>query len=186
MAAEPHARLIYHMTAVMQTKVKSSLMEVNSKMLDVGELFEPLCPELAPGKRFMDRFSEWVTFFEKPRGMEPEDWIDTLDEAVNRACQLTDHVSGFSDASSTKKDRLQAASAAFIERCGSDLVWIKRPTGRATAPDAELFAIRLGFLRCLWLEEVETILVFTDSVASACTVVDPSTHLGQVHSLAVI
>jgi hypothetical protein len=50
MAAEPHARLIYHMTAVMQTKVKSSLMEVNSRMLDVGEVFEPLCPELAPGK----------------------------------------------------------------------------------------------------------------------------------------
>jgi hypothetical protein len=50
MVAEPHAWSIYHMTAVMQTKVKSSLMEVNSKMLDVGELFEPLCPELAPGK----------------------------------------------------------------------------------------------------------------------------------------
>jgi hypothetical protein len=115
MAAEPHARSIYHMTAVMQTKVKSSLMEVNSKMLDVGEVFEPLCPELAPGKQFMDCFSEWVTFFEKPRGMKPEDWTDTLDKAVDRARQLTDHVSVFSDASSTKKDCLQAASAAFIE-----------------------------------------------------------------------
>jgi hypothetical protein len=50
MAAEPHARSIYHMTAVMQTKVKSSLMEVNSKMLDMGEVFEPLCPELTLGK----------------------------------------------------------------------------------------------------------------------------------------
>jgi hypothetical protein len=50
MAAEPHAWLIYHMTEVMQTKVKSFLVEVNSKMLDVGEVFEPLCPELAPGK----------------------------------------------------------------------------------------------------------------------------------------
>jgi hypothetical protein len=66
MAVEPHAQSIYYMTAVMQTKIKSSLMEVNSKMLDVGEVFEPLCPELAPGKRFMDRFSEQVMFFEKP------------------------------------------------------------------------------------------------------------------------
>jgi hypothetical protein len=66
MAAEPHAWSIYHMTGVMQTKVKSSLMEVNSKMLDVGEVFKPLCPELAPGKQFMDHFSEWVTFFKKP------------------------------------------------------------------------------------------------------------------------
>jgi hypothetical protein len=38
------------MTEIMQTKVKSSLMEVNSKMLDMGEVFEPLCPELAPSK----------------------------------------------------------------------------------------------------------------------------------------
>jgi ribonuclease HI len=155
-------------------------------MLDVGEVFEPLCPELAPGKRFMDHFSEWVTFFEKPQGMKPEDWTDTLDEAVDRARQLTDHVSIFSDASSTKKDRLQAASAAFIEHRGEDLIRIKCPTGRATAPDAELFAIHLGLLRCLRLEDVETILVFTDSVASARTVVDPSTHSGQLQSLAVI
>jgi hypothetical protein len=186
MAAEPYARSIYQMTAVMQTKVKSSLVEVNSKMLDVGEVFEPLCPELAPGKRFMDHFSEWITFFEKPQEMKPEDWTDTLDKAVDRARQLTDHVSVFSDASSTKKDHLQAASAAFIECCGSDLIRIKRPASRATAPDAELFAIRLGLLRCLRLEDIETILVFTDSVASAHTVVDPSTHLGQSHSLVVI
>jgi hypothetical protein len=50
MVAEPHTWSIYHMTKVMQTKIKSSLMEVNSKMMDVGEVFEPLCPELAPGK----------------------------------------------------------------------------------------------------------------------------------------
>jgi hypothetical protein len=174
------------MTAVMQTKVKSSLLEVNSKMLDVGEVFEPLCPELAPGKQFMDHFSEQVTFFEKPWGMKPEDWTDTLDEAVDRAHQLMDHVSVFSDASSTKKDRLQAVSVAFIERHGSDLVRIKHSAGRATAPNAELFAIRLGLLRCLQLEDVETILVFTDSVASARAAVDPSTHSGQSHSLAVI
>jgi hypothetical protein len=161
-------------------------MEVNSKMLDVGEVFEPLCPELVPGKRFMDWFSERVMFFEKPWGMKPEDWMDTLDEAVDQAHQLTDHVSVFSDASSTKKDRLQAALVAFIERRGSDIVQIKRPAGRATAPDVELFAIHLGLLRCLQLEDVETILVFTDSMASARTVVDPSTHSGQLHSLVVI
>jgi hypothetical protein len=174
------------MMEVIQTKVKSSLMEVNSKMLDVGEVFKPLCPELAPGRQFMDCFLEWVTFFKKPWGMKPEDWTDTLDEAVDRAHQLTDHVSVFLDASSTKKDHLQAASAAFIEHHGSDLVQIKCPTGRATAPDVELFAIRLGLLRCLWLENIETILVFTNSVASVHAVVDPSTHSGQAHSLAVI
>jgi hypothetical protein len=36
--------------------------------------------------------------------MKPEDWMDTLDKAVDWACQLMDHISVFSDASSTKKD----------------------------------------------------------------------------------
>jgi ribonuclease HI len=90
-----------------------------------------------------------------------------LDEAVDRARQLTDHVSVLSDASSTKKDCLQAALAAFIERCSSDMVQIKHPTSKATVPDAELFAIHLSLLRCLRLENIETILVFTDSMASA-------------------
>jgi hypothetical protein len=134
----------------------------------------------------MDRFSERVAFYERPRGMKPEDWTDTLDEAVDRARQLTDYVSVYLDASSTKKDRLQAVSAAFIECHGSDLVWIKRTAGRATAPNVELFAIRLGLLKCLWLEDIKTILVFTDSVASACVVVDLSTYSGQSHSLVVI
>jgi hypothetical protein len=186
MVAEPHTQLIYHMTEVMQTKVKSPLMEVNSKMLDVGEVFEPLYPELAPGRQFMDCFSEQVIFFEKPWGIKPEDWTDTLDKAIDQARQLTDHMSVFSDASSTKKDHLQAASVAFIECQGSDLVRIKCPASRVTAPNAELFAIHLGLLRCLRLENIETILVFTDSMASACMVMDLSTHLGQSHSLVVI
>jgi hypothetical protein len=174
------------MTEVMQTKVKSSLMEVNSKMLDVGEVFEPLCPELVPGKCFLDCFLEHVIFYEKPWGMKPKDWIDILDKAVDQACQLMDHVSVFLDTSSTKRDHIQAALAAFIKCCGSDHIQIRHPAGKATAPDAELFAIYLSLLRCLWLENIETILVFTDSMASACICVDPSTHLGQSHSLVVI
>jgi hypothetical protein len=83
MAAKSHTQSIYHMTEVMQTKVKSSLVEVNSKMLDVGEVFEPLCPELALGKCFLDHFLEYIIFFEKPWGMKPEDWTDTLDEAID-------------------------------------------------------------------------------------------------------
>jgi hypothetical protein len=99
----------------MQSKVKSFLMEVNSKMLDMGEVFEPLCPELAPGRQFLDYFSEHITFFKKPQGMKPENWMDTLDEAIDQACQLMDYVSVFLDTFSTKRDYLQIALAAFIK-----------------------------------------------------------------------
>jgi hypothetical protein len=58
MRAEPHACSIYHMTEATQARVKSTLMEMNLQMIDVGEIFDPLCLELAPGRQFMDLLRE--------------------------------------------------------------------------------------------------------------------------------
>jgi hypothetical protein len=52
-------------------------------LLDVGEVFKPLCPKLAPGKQLRDCFLEQVTFYKKPWGMKLEDWTDTLDKAID-------------------------------------------------------------------------------------------------------
>ena len=52
--------------------------------------------------------------------------------------------------------------------------------------EAELHAIRSGLVIALQMEEVEKIVVFTDSIQQARRVVDPSVHPGQAHSLAVL
>jgi hypothetical protein len=144
MGAEPYACSIYHMTEAIQAKVKSTLMEINSQMMDVGKIFDPLCPELAPSRQFMDLLSEWVKFNNNPRNMKPVDFVDTLDEAIDQAHQLTDCICIFTDTFTTKWGNLQAASAAFISRRGTDLIKVRRPAGKATAPDTKLFAICLG------------------------------------------
>ena len=60
----------------------------------------------------------------------------------------------------------------------------KAPTSRTTAPNAKLFAIRLGIAKATSMT-IEHIILITDSLGSARQAVDPSVHPGQAHSLAV-
>jgi hypothetical protein len=61
-------------------------MEMDFQMLDIGEVFDYLCPEFTPGRQFMDLLSEWVKFNDKSLGIKSEDYTDMLDKAVNQAC----------------------------------------------------------------------------------------------------
>ena len=60
----------------------------------------------------------------------------------------------------------------------------KASAGRTTAPDAKLFAIRLGIAKATSMA-IEWIILITDSLGSARQVVDPFVHPRQAHSLAV-
>ena len=88
------------------------------------------------------------------------------------------------DASVIPSRRMQAVSAAHIWNLGQQVSSSKTPAGRTTAPDAELFAIRLGIAKATSIA-IERIILITDSLGSARQAVDPSVHPGQAHSLAV-
>jgi hypothetical protein len=75
---------------------------------------------------------------------------------------------------------------AFISKKGADLIKIKCSAGKATTPNVELFAIHLSILQAIQLKRVETILIFTDTIALVHACIDSSTHSGQSHSLAMI
>ena len=79
---------------------------------------------------------------------------------------------------------MQAVSAAHIWNLGQQMSSSKAPAGRTTAPDAKLFAIRLGIAKATRMA-IEHIILITDSLGSARRAVDPSVHPGQAHSLAV-
>ena len=60
----------------------------------------------------------------------------------------------------------------------------KTPASKTTAPNAELFAIRLGIAKATSMA-IERIILITDSLGSARRAVNHSVHPGQAHSLAV-
>ena len=79
---------------------------------------------------------------------------------------------------------MQAVPPMHIWNLGQQVLSSKAPAGRTTAPDAELFAIRLGIAKATSMA-IERIILITDSLGSARRAVDPSMHPGQAYSLAV-
>ena len=79
---------------------------------------------------------------------------------------------------------MQAISTVHFWKLGYQVLSSKTPAGRTTAPDAELFAIRLGVSKATSID-IEHIILITDSLESARRSVDPSVHSGQAYSLAV-
>ena len=88
------------------------------------------------------------------------------------------------DASIILSRHMQAVSAAHIWNLGQQVSSSKAPAGRTTAPDAELFAIRLGIAKATSMA-IEHIILITDSLGSARQAVDHSVYPGQAYSLAV-
>jgi len=80
---------------------------------------------------------------------------------------------------------MQAVSVAYFWRLGEQVSSSKAPAGRATALDAELFAIRLGVVKATSFD-VKRIIIITDSLTAARRVVDISVYSGQAHSLAIV
>jgi len=80
---------------------------------------------------------------------------------------------------------MQAVSVAHFWRLGAQVSLSKAPAGRATALDAELFAIRLGVVKATSFD-VKRIVIITDSLTAARRAVDASVHSGQAHSLAIV
>jgi len=80
---------------------------------------------------------------------------------------------------------MQAVSVAHFWRLGEQVSSSKAPAGRATALDAELFAIQLGIVKATSFD-VKRIVIITDSLTAARRAVDASVHSDQAHSLAIV
>ena len=76
------------------------------------------------------------------------------------------------DASVIPSRCMQAVSATHIWNLGQQVSSSEAPAGRTTAPDAELFTIRLGIAKATSMA-IERIILITDSLGSARRAVDP-------------
>ena len=70
------------------------------------------------------------------------------------------------DASVILSRHIQAVSATYIWNLGQQVLFSKASASRTTAPDAELFAIRLGIAKATSMA-IEYIILITDSLGSA-------------------
>jgi len=185
---QPHPCAISQMSEAFKQKVKGTVMEIDRHLPELTESFEPVASEARPGAQLMDRFPDQVIFNDCGALLE-QNALEAHERdlfAILRNVRLSDDAVYCSvDASLPDNMQHQAVSAAILYRELEEFNRVRHVTGRVTAPDAELFAIRSAITLATQQDNCEKIYIFTDSIASARRAVDPSLHSGQGHSLAV-
>ncbi|CAA7270016.1 unnamed protein product [Cyclocybe aegerita] len=123
----------------MRGKVKSTVMEVDERVHTLTESFEPFAPEARPGDRLLDRYADRLHFDKRDPAQDRRPYLDELIVKA-RADPLT--VLAATDGSVPQSNQYQVALAAIIYKGHRELERTCYVSGRVTAPDAELNAIR--------------------------------------------
>jgi hypothetical protein len=132
----------------------------------------------------MDLLS-WRIHFKESESKEDMDQAEFLERQFDLSDAIPSYVLVATDASVPTEGKWQATSAAWLQHGGKFLWRTRRAAGRVTAPDTELYAIRIGLGLAMAVPGAKSIKLFTDHFAAARKAVDPSVHASQGHSLEV-
>ena len=162
-------------------------MILRRHFLNLIERFDSLYPEICPGYRLLDNFPDHISFHpcDRSNGCTCKLQFDALDRLCYEASSNPLTLVVATDASVIPPRNMQAVSVAYFWRLGEQVLSSKAPAGRATALDAELFAIQLGVVKATSFD-IKCIIIITDSLTAARRTVDASVHSGQVHSLTIV
>jgi len=168
-----------------QKSFKGHLNDAHSKVLGIFPSFSPLDPELSPGSRIVDSFSDRISFnltnkkVENPnnkRSQELDELVINLSSNSQSALVVTD--------ASIKNDI--ATSISHIHSYNRPLVKTVHHASFVTTTEAELFAIRCGINQARHIPNVSKIVVVTDSIHAARKIFDYKSHPYQIHSCAIL
>jgi len=123
--------------------LRSPLLDTEVSLLNLTECFDSLYSEIHPGCRLLDNFSDHVSFYpcDCSNGCTHKLQFDALDQLCHKAFSDLSILVVATDASVIPPRNMQAVSVAYFWRLGEQVLSSKVPAGRATALDAELFAI---------------------------------------------
>jgi hypothetical protein len=132
----------------------------------------------------MDLFS-WKIHFEESESKEDVDQAEFLEWQFDLSDAIPSCVLVVTNVSVPTEGKWQAALVAWLRHGRKFLQRTRCAAGRVTAPDAELYAIRIGLGLAMVVPGAKSIKLFTDHFAVVRKAVDPSIHAGQGHSLEV-
>ena len=181
-----HAQSLALLNNAQCTCLKGLLLDTEALLLSLTECFNSLDAEATPGCRLLDSFPECISFYPCNHSSlnSCNTYLESLDCLCLEASSSPTTLVVVTDASVIPSRHMQAVPTAHIWNLGQQVLSSKTPASRTTAPDAELFAIRLGIAKATSMA-IECIILITDSLGSARWAVDSSVYLEQAHSLAV-
>jgi len=175
-----HISSIDYLTAKQKIQLKSLLIDVNNKCNEFFPSFSFFNKEFEPGNRLIDLFSDHFSFHFCSPNLKKH--IEKLDEITFRASSNHSSTIVVSDASI--KNHV-ATSISHIHSYNKPVVKILHRAINATTTKVKLFAICCGINQVVINQDVNHIVVITDSLHAAKKIFDFSVHSYQIHSAAI-
>ena len=150
-------------------------------------LFNPLHPELSPGNRIIDTFSDRFSFhpFSECKNNIKE-WIQKLDNLAIESSESPTSALVITDASIKNNIAMSIAHIHIhdhlITKTLHHAMNVLHHAMNVTSTEAELFAIRWGINQAINTDNISKVKVIMDSLHSVKKIFDPSLHPYQSHS----
>jgi len=167
----PHS--INTLTNRQRNITKDHLIDLNNKVYRIFSSFLPLHPELAPGSRIIDNFSDCFSFNLTNKKEKDKICFQQLDEMVLQSSSSPSTAIIVTDAS-IKNDI--ATSISHVHLVDHSLTKTVYHAAFVTSTKAELFTIRYGINQACTKENVSKIVVVTNSIHVVKKVFDSKSH----------
>ena len=171
------------LTNKQRSLVKGHLVDSANRVNEYFPSFNPLNLEFYPGLRVIDNFSDHISFNLFNKEKDNKSCTQSLDEIVLESSSSS---SVTIIASDTSIKNNVATSIAHIHTHDKPLIKTIHHAVNITSTEAELFATRCGINQAMCINNISKIIVITDSIHMVKRIFDPSIHLFQVQSAAVL
>ena len=163
--------------------VKGHLVDMANRSNECFSSFAPLDSEFSPGFRVIDYFSDRISFNVCVKDKDDTSHTHQLNEMVLKSTSSSSVAIIASDVSIKNN---VTTSIAHIHTYNKPLTKTIHHTVLITSTEAELFAIRCGINQAINLNGIAKIIVVTDSIHTARKIFNPSVHLYQIQSAAIL
>ena len=175
-----HISSIDYLTAKQRIQLKSPLIDVNNKHNEFFPLFSFFNKEFEPGNRLIDLFSDHFSFHFHSPNLKKH--IEKLDEITFRASSNPLSTIVVSDASI--KNHV-ATSISHIHSYNKPVIKTLHRAINVTTTEAKLFAICCRINQAVTSQDVNHIVVITNSLHAAKKIFDSSVYPYQIHLAAI-
>jgi len=181
----PNPYSISSLTNHQRTIAKGHLIDSCIKALGIFLSFLPLNPEISPGSRIIDIFSDQFSFNLVNKKEKEKDKIHTQELNDMVLCNSSSpHTALIITDASIKKDI--ATSISHVHIGNRMLTKTVHHASFVTSIEAELFAIRCSINQACSNEIISKIIVVMDSIHAARKIFDSNSHPFQLHSAAIL
>ena len=180
---KPSPHSINTLTECQKSITKGHLIDSNNKLFGIFLSFSPLNPELIPGSRIVDVFSDQFSFNVANKEKNDKLCFQQLDDITLQSSSSPHMAIVVTDASI--KNNI-ATSVSHIHIHNHPLIKTVHHVAFVTSTEAELFAIRCSINQACSKENVSKIIVVTDSIHAAKKLSDDKSNPYQIHMTAIL